>query len=370
MLRRILPALAAVMLVGAGCSTSGSPTAVPSTTAAVTPGPTTAGPAASPSPAPTLATIGQPADDGARIVKVDTIDARTRDLTIESPVVGTVQARLLLPSTFADQPATKFPVLLLLHGGGGEYTDWTSKTDVAALTAPTDLLVAMPAALTSKMGDQIGTGTIQAPGVADLDKWDTFHNTELRQLLERNWQAGPKRAVAGLSMGGFGTVTYAEKHPELFEAVASFSGGPLDLKSLLGIQGNPDALGRWGKLAITALDWKTIDPVEAMPLLKGKALYFSYGNGQPGPLDPGRTDFDELEGIVGGGNVNFTAALADAGIPATVNAYGNGTHSWPYWERELHAALPMMLEAVGGTASGPLPTPPPPTPGPSASPNP
>ena len=45
-------------------------------------------PPPSPSPAPSLATIGLPADDGARIVAVEELDTRTRDLTIESPSVG------------------------------------------------------------------------------------------------------------------------------------------------------------------------------------------------------------------------------------------------------------------------------------------
>ncbi len=35
------------------------------------------------------------------------------------------------------------------------------------------------------------------------------------------------------------------------------------------------------------------------------------------------------------------------GIPATVHAYGDGTHVWPYWERELHASYPMLLDALG-----------------------
>ncbi len=316
------------------------------------------------SPAPSLATIGQPADDGARIVKVDTLDARTRDLTIESPVVGTVQARLLLPSTFANDPKARFPLLLLLHGGGGEYVDWTKNTDVEELTAPTNLLVAMPAAFTSEMLDRVN-GTGAAGGTGGLDKWDIFHHTELRQLLERNWQAGEDRAVAGLSFGGFGTVNSVEKHPDLYKALAAFSGGPLDLKSLAEMQAQANGLGRLG-LAIKAADWKLIDPVDKIPALKGKALYFSYGNGQPGPLDPGRTDVDQLEQVVGGGDQGFTAAVVDAGIPATVHAYGPGTHSWPYWERELHAALPMLLEAVGATASAPLPTPPPhPSPSPT-----
>ena len=34
-------------------------------------------------------------------------------------------------------------------------------------------------------------------------------------------------------------------------------------------------------------------------------------------------------------------------IPVTVSAYGPGTHTWPYWERGLHEAMPMLLEALG-----------------------
>jgi diacylglycerol O-acyltransferase / trehalose O-mycolyltransferase len=351
----------------AGCSSTGN---LASTLASKAPGLASALASAAPalasggilsrsaSPAPSLATIGTAADDGARIVKVEELDTRTRDLTIESPVVGTVKTRLLLPSTFARDKTTRYPVLMLLHGGGGEYVDWTKNTDVKALTAPTDLLVAMPAAFTSQMLDRVN-GTGAAGGTGGLDKWDVFHNTELLQLLERNWQAGDQRAIAGLSFGGFGTVNTVERHPDLYKALAAFSGGPLDLKSLVAMQADEKGLGPLGKAVLTEADWKVVDPVDLIGKLAGKALYFSYGTGQPGPLDPGRTDVDELEQVIGGGDQGFTAALKAAGIPATVHAYGPGTHSWPYWERELHAALPMLLEAVGGTASGPLPTPPP-----------
>jgi diacylglycerol O-acyltransferase/trehalose O-mycolyltransferase len=307
---------------------------------------TPAGPGASPWPASSLATIGEPADDGARIVGVESLGTRMRDLTIESPVVGTVMVRLLVPSGFADRPAARFPVLYLLHGGGGEYRDWTEDTDVEALTAPTDLLVVMPAALTSGLGDRSEGGTA-GPGA-----WETFHLTELRQLIERDWQAGEDRAIAGLSMGGFGTLTYAERHPDLFKGVASFSGGPLNKVALTLMLALKKDVARWGDLNLDAADWSTYDPVTLIDRLDGKALYFSYGNGIPGPLDPpDRTDLDELEKAVGIGNDAFVAALGQAGIPATVHAYGPGTHSWSYWERELHASLPMLLEAVGATSS-------------------
>ena len=198
MWRRLVPVLMVALL----CATACAPSAVS----------TAAGPTASLTPA-SPATIGQPADDGARIVGIQTIDGRTRDLTVESPAVGTVMVRLLLPSTFADQPTARFPVLYLLHGGGGEYTDWTTNTDVEAFTAPTRLLVVMPAAVTSTMGE-LGTDRPHG-GTGGSTAWETFHLTELRQLLERNWQAGDARAIAGLSLGGLGTVNYAGRHPDL-----------------------------------------------------------------------------------------------------------------------------------------------------------
>jgi diacylglycerol O-acyltransferase/trehalose O-mycolyltransferase len=330
--RRLVLVMAVALLSVAACGQSG--------------GSYTAGPSASPSPASSLATIGQPADDGARIVGVQALGSRIRDLTIESPMVGTVMVRLLLPSTFAERPAARFPVLYLLHGGAGHYTDWTINTDVEALTAPTDLLVVMPAALTSGLGDRSKRG----PGGAGM--WETFHLTELRQLIERDWQAGEDRAIAGLSMGGFGTLTYAERHPDLFTGVASFSGGPLNKVALTLMLTLKKDLARWGDLNPDAANWDIYDPVKRIDRLKGKALYFSYGNGTPGPLDPPeRTDLDELEKTVGVGNDAFVAALEEAGIPATVNAYGPGTHSWPYWERELHASLPILLQAIGATST-------------------
>jgi len=47
------------------------------------------------------------------------------------------------------------------------------------------------------------------------------------------------------------------------------------------------------------------------------------------------------------GDDHFVAALAQADVPATINAYGPGTHSWAYWDRELQASLPMLLGAIG-----------------------
>jgi S-formylglutathione hydrolase FrmB len=45
-------------------------------------------------------------------------------------------------------------------------------------------------------------------------------------------------------------------------------------------------------------------------------------------------------------NRTFIERLADLGIGATIDADGQGTHTWPYWERSLHRALPILQAAL------------------------
>ena len=306
--------------------------------------------AATPSPS-ALPTIGIPADDGARIVGVEMLSGRMRDLTIESPSVGTVKVRLLVPSSFEVQPTTYWPVLYLLQGCCDTYDSWTRETDVEALTAPTDLLVVMPAA-TSARGDDGWYSDWYNSGKGGPPMWETFHLTELRQLLERNWHAGDQRIIAGLSMGGYGAMAYAARNPGLFKAAASFS-GVVDLKDLF-FQPNYRI---WGFPVKQADVWAAHDPLMQAAALKGTPLYIAYGNGQPGPLNAPGTPPDELEAQIGKLNDTFVAKLRELGIAATVEAYGPGTHSWSYWQRDLHAALPMLLAALGETVAQPSPAP-------------
>jgi S-formylglutathione hydrolase FrmB len=282
-------------------------------------------------------TIGQAADDGARIVKVDRLDDRTIDLTIESPAVGYAQVRLLLPTGFESDQTREWPSLYLLQGCCDDYTSWTRETDVKDLTAPTDLLVVMPAA---------GGGGWYTDwwneGHDGLPMWETFHTQELPQLLERNYRANDERVAAGLSMGGYGALAYAERHPDMFEAAASFSGVP-DILSDFDTGSDPV----FGGPDKTKDDWVSHDVVSQAAALKGLPLFISYGDGHPGPLDATGTIFDDQEAWIKTGNDTLVAKLQELGIPATVEAYGPGTHSWPYWQQELHHALPMLLEALG-----------------------
>ncbi len=46
-------------------------------------------------------------------------------------------------------------------------------------------------------------------------------------------------------------------------------------------------------------------------------------------------------------NEAFAERLKEVGVDAQIRFYGDGTHNWPYWERELGLAWPMLTKAVG-----------------------
>ncbi len=277
----------------------------------------------------------------ARVLSVDTVADRTRDLVIDSPSVGgQAKVRLLLPAGFDAEPARRWPVLYLLHGANDPdtYQSWTRSTDVEALTANLDVLVVMPEA-----GKDGYYSNWWNEGRGGPPAWENFHLVELLELLERDWRASDRRAVAGLSMGGLGAMLYAARSPKRFRAAASFSG----LLDNSNFSGAPRAL--WGHPAEQRDVWRAHNPIEQAADLRGITLYVSYGTGDQGPLDPpaGNSVGGRIERNLATGNEAFVRRLQDLGVPAQVSAYGAGTHAWPYWERELQRALPAIMQALG-----------------------
>ena len=48
----------------------------------------------------------------------------------------------------------------------------------------------------------------------------------------------------------------------------------------------------------------------------------------------------------------FVERLHQLGIPVRFDAYDPGTHDWPYWQRELHRSLPLLLAALERPPAG------------------
>ena len=273
------------------------------------------------------------------------LSERILDLTVSSPALGRVAwARLLLPTRWSAEPDRRWPVLYLLHGCCDPHGSWTGATDVVDLTAGSDVLVVMPE------GGRIGFYSDWADGSAG---WETFHLTELRRLLEERYRAGPVRAVGGLSMGGLGALAYAARWPGLFRAAASFSGivhtrlSPARTewyRQLVRWEGaDPEKL--WDGPAA----WAAHNPYDLAPRLRGTALFLSAGDGRPGPLDPPGTQVDDVEAALAAENAALVTRLRELDIPVQVSFYGPGTHTAPYWQRELHRAWPLLRRALGLT---------------------
>jgi S-formylglutathione hydrolase FrmB len=284
------------------------------------------------------------------VVSERMLSDRLVELVVRSPALGAdVGVQLLLPKDWAAHPRKKWPTLYLLHGcctvAVGQ-VEWTTYSDVEKYTKDLDALIVMPE------GGDVGFYSNWLSGPA----WETFHLTELRQLLEQRYRSGQDRAIAGLSMGGFGALSYAARNPGMFKSVAAYSGLVhtrfQGVATSVGIQGlvasygaDPNAL--WGDPVADAGVWAAHNPYDLAGRLRGVPVFLSAGNGEPGPLDPPGTEPDIREQALGPQAVVTAERLKEVGANVTTCLYGAGTHSWPYWERELHRSMPMLMRSIG-----------------------
>jgi diacylglycerol O-acyltransferase/trehalose O-mycolyltransferase len=268
---------------------------------------------------------------------------RLLDLRVRSPALGrTAMVRLLTPVGWdRGRGGRRRPVLFLLHGCCDTYRSWSRSTDIARLPALRHVLVVMP------QGGAVGFYSDWRDGPG----WETFHVRELPALLERRYGAAPRRAIAGLSMGGLGAMAYAARHPGSFTAAASFSGllHPLgDVGWITGLLSayTPDPDAVWGDPRQGG--WAAHDPAALAGRLRGTSLFVSAGNGRPERSGAAGAGRDPIEPVVERESRAFVARARAAGVPVRTDFYGPGTHSWPYWQRELHRALPLLLARLGG----------------------
>ena len=110
----------------------------------------------------------------------------------------------------------RFPTLWLLHGRSDDHTVWLRRTSIERYVAPLGLAVVLPSVHLSRYANMEYGGRY----------WD-YISRELPTLLE-GWLPlatnREQRYVAGLSMGGWGTMKLALNLPDRFAAAASLSG--------------------------------------------------------------------------------------------------------------------------------------------------
>jgi S-formylglutathione hydrolase FrmB len=265
------------------------------------------------------------------VVSQHRVASRQLDLTVRSKALGqTAKVRLLTPVRWSQSSSKRWPVLYLLHGCCDTYESWTRSTDIGDLPQLRDVLVVMPE------GGDIGFYSNWKDG----PRWQDFHLRELPRILA-SYGAGPRRAIAGLSMGGLGAMDYAARRPRMFRAAASFSGvlHPLGVPRFwLGLFSSytSDPGDVWGDPDTDRANWRRHDPTSLLPALKGLPLFVSSGDGRAAKRDA-------IEAEVGAESRAFARRARALHVPLDADLYPGGTHDWPYWQRELHRALPLLL---------------------------
>jgi diacylglycerol O-acyltransferase / trehalose O-mycolyltransferase len=211
--------------------------------------------------------------------------------------------------------------------------------------------------------------------------WETFHTRELIDFVEAEYPRvrHGQRYIAGLSMGGYGAMIYAERHPELgFRAVGSFSGAldtqlldPAEPEVQPVFQNAPDRKLPdnciWGDGQLQHDVWTEHNPaaLENVGRLADIPVYASAGDGcapsaanpdptapgtcaQAGMLDPARVGSLFSEWGVRQQNQSFRSAVESYcdGHPCAErvwNFYSAGDHTWSYWLTGLREFLNWVL---------------------------
>jgi S-formylglutathione hydrolase FrmB len=258
------------------------------------------------------------------------VSTRAPGLSFESiptpNLPGPARVLVLLPPSYQREPARRYPVLYFLHDGYG---------DVRTLQRR-----GVAAALFERMADgRLPEFLVVAPGgegswFSDFHDGSYRYETFLIQDLPREIAAryrvrsgAASRAITGISMGGYGALKLALKHPDLYGAVSSLSGALIPFE--------PEDLARYNWFARWTLkrvfgkdprnnSFEANDVWRILAGLNFRRPPFA------AHLRAGAQDDYGLHGVA----AQFGAFLTEHGVPATV-VLEPGGHDWNYWRRAM-----------------------------------
>jgi len=244
-----------------------------------------------------------------------------------------VKYAIYLPADY-ETSNRSYPVVYLLHGYGDDHTGWLQFGEVnryadkaiAEGKIPPMIIVMPDAGATFYINSFDGKQT-----------YEDFFFKEFMPDVEREYRikASKKyRAVAGLSMGGFGTLVYSLKHPEMFSAAAALSAA---------VRSDDDFM------TITDARWAEAYSKVFGPDLKGsERLNATWKNNSILGLVQSKTT-DELKTVrywidcgdddaLSKGNSLLHIALAEKKVPHEFRIR-DGAHTWTYWRTGITDAL-------------------------------
>ena len=253
--------------------------------------------------------------------------ARSHEESVQSAALGrAMKYRVLLPADYATSQR-RYAVLYLLHGLGGDYKDWTTRTNLAEYSRTLPLIIVMPDGENSWY-----TNAANAPE----ERFEDYILTDLQADVAAKYRtinSRHGRTIAGLSMGGYGALKIALKRPGSFAVAASFSGAfsatrpellkliPSQEEPLRRIYGDGDS-----------------------PVRRENDLYTLAAVVKPGSAPYIYIDCGISDGLVGA-NREVVAALHKSGAAYEYHEVAGG-HSWEYWDRRIREFLAVLMKKL------------------------
>lgn len=259
-----------------------------------------------------------PAPDHPRLIP----GVQLQDVTFYSAALKReMPYRVILPEKIA--PGQKLRVVYLLHGGGSDFRAWSNYSDISSYAAWGFLLV-MPEGNSSYF--------MNAADRAD-DKYEDYIVHDLISDVEERFPVTSDRrhrAIAGVSMGGYGAIVLSFRHPDLFEFAAGLS-------PALDVPSRPFSIkriGQWHDHRSIFGSWNGVVQKSEDPYLLAKSV------------DPGQSPYffltcGDREGLFPA-NQRFSQLLRTRKFSYEFHDVRNAGHDWGQWNSQV----PAMMQAL------------------------
>jgi S-formylglutathione hydrolase FrmB len=249
---------------------------------------------------------------------------------------------VLLPPSYDTEKTRRYPILYLLHGLGDNDQflihsgGMNLVQDLWERKKLGEFLIVTPAAgMSFYINSQDGKR-----------KYEDFFLQEFMPGVEKRYraQAGrSSRGIAGISMGGYGALHIAFRHPQLFAAVGAHSAALIEKLPNVSAQNARQmsqlrALGEAFGSPFDAAFWKANDPltIARTANLAGLKIYFDCGSEDDYGFDAGAEALDKL--------------LTSRHIPHEFHLYPGG-HDWDYFAAHLPALLEFEFHAFASSST-------------------
>ncbi|HQU82494.1 MAG TPA: alpha/beta hydrolase family protein [Pyrinomonadaceae bacterium] len=254
--------------------------------------------------------------------------ANVRSLKLNSKLMAReMPYRIVLPADYEKAKDKRFGVIYLLHGLSGHFDNWTNNTKLSDYALQYNYIIVTP-----EGNDGWYTDSATLPN----DKYESYIVKELVPEIDKNFRTltdRKHRAIAGLSMGGYGSLKFGLKYPQMFVVAGSFSG------ALPAASWSVKTLGNNGWKALTDSvtsaygedDSQTRKDNDIYKFAKEitpekiKELPFLY-------MDCGTEDFLIQP------NREFEAILLEKKVPHEFRQLP-GKHDWKFWDSQIQEFL-------------------------------